>query len=163
MRNIWEDPASCRVQENMCYGEEAWVTKARRQARLSPMAMATTVRRAFAPCRGAARRSHNLAQPAAGVDFDAFSFGLNGMRTEHMWVSTFDAEAGTWDEGGIVPHGPLALEPSATILNYGQGIFEVHASYALALCACRIDTARRRCAGHEGVSAGGRWGVSLPA
>lgn len=29
-----------------------------------------------------------------------------------------------WDDYETVPYGPLALEPSATILNYGQGIFE---------------------------------------
>ena len=106
-------------------------------------AAATLGRAHLAPCRRAAARfSHNLAQPAAGVDFDAFSFGLNGMRTEHMGVSTFYAEKGVWDEGGIVPHGPLALEPSATILNYGQGIFEVTLNSARVwhLCAPECGT-----------------------
>jgi branched-chain amino acid aminotransferase len=73
---------------------------------------------------GSSRLAHNLAKPAVGVDFDSFTFGLNGMRTEHMWLSTFNSETGEWAPGGIVPHAPLSMEPSATVLNYGQGIFE---------------------------------------
>jgi branched-chain amino acid aminotransferase len=73
---------------------------------------------------GSRRLAHSIAQPASGFDFGALTFGLNNMRTEFMWMQTFDAERGSWDEGGIVPHAPLTMEPSATVLNYGQGIFE---------------------------------------
>ncbi|GMH46292.1 hypothetical protein TrRE_jg12777, partial [Triparma retinervis] len=46
--------------------------------------------------------------------------------------STFDGSGGGsgqlasgWNTGGsIVPHGPIPLPPSSTILNYGQGLFE---------------------------------------
>mmetsp|Transcript_496 Transcript_496/g.1421 ORF Transcript_496/g.1421 Transcript_496/m.1421 type:complete len:416 (-) Transcript_496:91-1338(-) len=65
-----------------------------------------------------------LSPPAAGVDFDSFSFGLNGVQTDSMWVSTFNAEHGEWDVGGLVPRGPLALDPASTAINYGQSIFE---------------------------------------
>lgn len=48
-----------------------------------------------------------------------------------MFVSKFtsstnfhDAEAGHWAAGSVVPYGPLELEPAATVLNYGQAIFE---------------------------------------
>ena len=88
------------------------------------MLRAITARVAARTRSGTSRLAHNLAAPAAGVDFDSFTFGLNNVRTEYMWVSTFSAEKGEWDEGGIVPHAPLSMEPSATILNYGQGIFE---------------------------------------
>ncbi|GMI37904.1 hypothetical protein TrCOL_g5130 [Triparma columacea] len=47
-------------------------------------------------------------------------------------LSTFDGSGGGTDQlasgwntgGGIIPHGPLPLPPSATVLNYGQGLFE---------------------------------------
>ncbi|KAL6075993.1 Branched-chain-amino-acid aminotransferase [Balamuthia mandrillaris] len=44
-------------------------------------------------------------------------------RTDFMYV----AETGRdqpWKEGKLLPYGPLSLEPAATVLSYGQGIFE---------------------------------------
>jgi len=72
----------------------------------------------------AAKRHLAIAPPSPEVDFDSFAFGLNGVRTEWMWKQTFNAETGEWDAGAIVPHGPLSLEPSSTVINYGQSIFE---------------------------------------
>ena len=70
------------------------------------------------------RAASTLAPPDPNVDFESFAFGLNDVRTEWMWHATFDAASGEWSKGGLVPHGPLQLEPSATVLNYGQCIFE---------------------------------------
>ncbi len=41
-----------------------------------------------------------------------------------MYVASFDSDVGKWSEGACVPYGKIELEPSATVLNYGQSIFE---------------------------------------
>ena len=70
------------------------------------------------------RLAHKIAAPLSGFDFDALTFGLNGVSTEFMWVSQFDHSTGKWDNGGLQPRGPLSLDPASTVLNYGQSIFE---------------------------------------
>lgn len=39
-----------------------------------------------------------------------------------MYRATYHPSSG-W-EGGLEPYGPLQLEPSAQVLNYGQSVFE---------------------------------------
>jgi branched-chain amino acid aminotransferase len=76
-----------------------------------------------APAAAAAKRNlATISPPDPTVDFESFGFGLN-VKTEWMWKQTWNAERG-WDEGAVVPHGPLELEPSSTVINYGQSIFE---------------------------------------
>merc|ERR1719183_2868750 len=45
-----------------------------------------------------------------------------------MVVATCKAD-GNWSPLEAKPYGPLAIEPSATILNYGQGVFEGMKAY----------------------------------
>lgn len=84
--------------------------------------------------------------PKDGVDWDNIGFKLN--RTEKMYLT--EGGPGTFDKGKvaflslilalslslsrslfflaqhlqIVPYGGISLEPAATVLNYGQGLFE---------------------------------------
>ncbi|MDR3554465.1 MAG: branched-chain amino acid aminotransferase [Syntrophobacteraceae bacterium] len=43
--------------------------------------------------------------------------------TDHMFLVDFKEGQG-WQDGRIVPYGPLELDPAAMVLHYGQGIFE---------------------------------------
>ena len=68
--------------------------------------------------------------PEANVDWDSFGFGLNGVRTDKMWVDTVpvdnqgNAEYSKVCENCLSPMGTLQLSPTATVLNYGQALFE---------------------------------------
>lgn len=67
---------------------------------------------------------HAPLPPKDGVKWSDFGFGLNLKEHSKMVV----LETGTsWKIDHpmeVTPYQPLSLEPSATILNYGQGIFE---------------------------------------
>ena len=54
-------------------------------------------------------------------DPDTLVFGKTF--TDHMFIMDYTAGQG-WHDGGIVPYGPLALEPSAMVLHYAQEVFE---------------------------------------
>ena len=68
--------------------------------------------------------------PEADVDWDSFGFGLNGVRTDKMWVNTVSVD----DDGNanysnscedcLSAMGTLQLSPTSTVLNYGQSLFE---------------------------------------
>ncbi|MDO5633315.1 MAG: branched-chain amino acid aminotransferase [Micrococcus sp.] len=62
-----------------------------------------------------AEREQILANPGFGSDF-----------TDHMasidW--TLDDKGGTWHDARIEPYGPITLSPAASVLHYGQEIFE---------------------------------------
>ncbi|GMI21810.1 hypothetical protein TeGR_g11958, partial [Tetraparma gracilis] len=86
------------------------------------------------------------APPAPSLDWDSFGFSLNGVSTDYMYLDTIKGSLASFDGAGggagllrsgwsatsnpppyrplIVPHGPLPLLPSSTVLNYGQGLFE---------------------------------------
>ncbi|MDA8234400.1 MAG: branched-chain amino acid aminotransferase [Clostridia bacterium] len=51
---------------------------------------------------------------------DRLSFGIHF--TDHMLV--MDYQAGGWQGGRIEPYSNLSLDPAATVLHYGQAIFE---------------------------------------
>eukprot|EP00339_Tiarina_fusa_P014178 CAMPEP_0117056618 /NCGR_PEP_ID=MMETSP0472-20121206/39288_1 /TAXON_ID=693140 ORGANISM="Tiarina fusus, Strain LIS" /NCGR_SAMPLE_ID=MMETSP0472 /ASSEMBLY_ACC=CAM_ASM_000603 /LENGTH=418 /DNA_ID=CAMNT_0004773147 /DNA_START=259 /DNA_END=1515 /DNA_ORIENTATION=- len=78
------------------------------------------------------RREHSLPNP--NVDWDSFSFGLNGVRTDSMWVNVVDVNDDTSvgaddcysssSETCLKALGHLELSPAATVLNYGQALFE---------------------------------------
>jgi branched-chain amino acid aminotransferase len=58
---------------------------------------------------------------------------LEGLRfgqvfTEHM-VKIAYREQGGWQRGELVPYGPIALDPAASVLHYGQAIFEGFKAY----------------------------------
>ena len=53
---------------------------------------------------------------------DFYNLGFNFIETNTMFVC--DYKNGQWDDGQLMPLGPIEMSPAACILNYGQGIFE---------------------------------------
>lgn len=43
--------------------------------------------------------------------------------TDHMFMMDYNREKG-WHNGQILPYGPIALDPAAVVLHYGQEMFE---------------------------------------
>jgi branched-chain amino acid aminotransferase len=62
--------------------------------------------------RAEAEREAILANPGFGKHF-----------TDHMVSIEWTLEDG-WHDAAVVPYGPLALDPAASVLHYGQEIFE---------------------------------------
>jgi len=54
--------------------------------------------------------------------------GFGKVFTEHMVTMAFDEERG-WHGGVLKPYGPLSLDPAASVLHYGQAIFEGFKAY----------------------------------
>lgn len=59
------------------------------------------------------------------VDFENLSFGA--VFSDHMFVC--DYENGAWGSPEIVPYGPFPMAPSASVLHYGQAVFEGMKAY----------------------------------
>jgi branched-chain amino acid aminotransferase len=59
--------------------------------------------------------------PLKTVDWDSLGFGLT--KVDYMFLSR-TVKGTPFSKGELVPYGPLSLEPAATVLNYGQGLFE---------------------------------------
>lgn len=59
------------------------------------------------------------------VDFDQLTFGR--VFTDHMFVSHF--RDGQWQTPEIKPYQPFLLEPSSSVLHYGQAVFEGMKAY----------------------------------
>lgn len=60
-------------------------------------------------------------KPKAIPPADQLGFGK--YFTDHMFIAKFRQGEG-WYEKSIVPYGPLALDPAASVLHYGQALFE---------------------------------------
>src|ERR1700709_1833902 len=73
--------------------------------------MAFSVQRSTGP-RTAEQRAEILTAPGFGKYF-----------TDHMVRIDWSVDGG-WDEGAVVPYGPLSLDPATMVLHYGQEIFE---------------------------------------
>lgn len=54
------------------------------------------------------------------VDYDNLGFGV--YMSDHVYVSEYTH--GKWNEGEIIPYGPMPIEPAMCTLHYGQTIFE---------------------------------------
>lgn len=54
------------------------------------------------------------------INWDSLGFGQ--YFADHMYVSEY--KDGKWNDGEIMPYGPLPMEPSTCALHYGQSIFE---------------------------------------
>lgn len=59
-----------------------------------------------------ARRAEILESPGFGRYF-----------TDHMATATWTVDGG-WQDAGVVPYGPLVLDPAAAVLHYAQEVFE---------------------------------------
>lgn len=55
-----------------------------------------------------------------GINWNNLGFGV--YFSDHVYVS--DYKDGKWDEGKIIPYGPMEFEPTLCTLHYGQSIFE---------------------------------------
>jgi branched-chain amino acid aminotransferase len=75
------------------------------------------------------------ADPKARVDWDSFGFSMNGVRTDHMWLNRvpvkenkdtrpFTADYSSSSDECLSEFGTFQLSPAATVLNYGQTLFE---------------------------------------
>ncbi|MBN8798194.1 MAG: branched chain amino acid aminotransferase, partial [Stenotrophomonas nitritireducens] len=62
--------------------------------------------------RSAAERAKILEKPGFGLHF-----------TDHMVAVRWDKDTG-WHDAAVMPYGPIALDPAAAVLHYGQEIFE---------------------------------------
>jgi len=60
--------------------------------------------------------------PRDGVNWAGLGFSLTTRETRMIMATC--GEGQTWERVWVEPYGPLSLEPSATIINYGQGLFE---------------------------------------
>ena len=60
------------------------------------------------------------------VDFDNLTFSFT--ETKSMYVAKCKQNS-EWEKGRIIPFGNLSLSPAATVLNYGQGLFEGMKAY----------------------------------
>jgi branched-chain amino acid aminotransferase len=54
---------------------------------------------------------------------DATNLGFGQYFTDHMFVAKY-SDAKGWYESKIVPYGPLPMDPAASVLHYGQALFE---------------------------------------
>lgn len=51
------------------------------------------------------------------------NLGFGNYFTDHMFMSQFNPKLG-WHDHKIIPYGPISLFPAASVLHYGQSIFE---------------------------------------
>ncbi|HVJ14305.1 MAG TPA: branched-chain amino acid aminotransferase [Polyangiaceae bacterium] len=58
------------------------------------------------------------------------NLGFGRIFTEHM--VTIRYSGGAWGQGVLQPYGPLELDPAASVLHYGQAIFEGFKAYRAA-------------------------------
>ena len=58
---------------------------------------------------------------------DTLNLAFGTVFTDHMFIMEY-AE-GSWKNARIIPYQPLAIDPAALVLHYGQGIFEGMKAY----------------------------------
>jgi len=63
-----------------------------------------------------------ISMKAKSKNINFYNLSFEFVETNVMFVSDF--KNGRWDEGKLLPLGPIQISPAAGILNYGQGIFE---------------------------------------
>ena len=59
---------------------------------------------------------------------DQSKLGFGVYFTDHMFLMNYDEGEG-WHDARIVPYGPIALDPAAMCLHYGQEVFEGMKAY----------------------------------
>jgi branched-chain amino acid aminotransferase len=60
-------------------------------------------------------------KPKVKPDYQSLGFGR--YFTDHMFIAKYSTSSG-WSKGEVVPYGPLNLDPGASVLHYGQALFE---------------------------------------
>ena len=54
---------------------------------------------------------------------DSKSLGFGKYFTDHMFVANYSSQSG-WTGAGVVPYAPFEFDPGASVLHYGQALFE---------------------------------------
>lgn len=54
----------------------------------------------------------------------ADQLGFGRYFTDHMFIARYSKSQGGWYSSAVVPYAPLALDPCASVLHYGQALFE---------------------------------------
>jgi branched-chain amino acid aminotransferase len=67
--------------------------------------------------------STNYMETSQAVDLDWENLGFGLVETDFMYVAKCGPD-GNFSKGEVLPFGPIAVSPSAGVLNYGQGLFE---------------------------------------
>ena len=62
---------------------------------------------------------------------DESKLGFGHIFTDHMFMMDWDKEHG-WHDAQILPYGPIALDPSCSVLHYSRTIFEGLKAYRTA-------------------------------
>lgn len=57
------------------------------------------------------------ASEVVDIDWDGLGFGL--VQTDFMYIMQSSSD-GTFNKGELLPFGPIQLNPSSAVLNYGQ-------------------------------------------
>merc|ERR1719251_843420 len=74
------------------------------------------------PQLGCVRGKADVPPPRDDIDWSKKGFQLETRDTQMIVATT--AKGQMWGPCALQPYGPMSLEPAASILNYGQGIFE---------------------------------------
>lgn len=80
--------------------------------------------------KGFATRAHASVPshaPVDHIDWDNLTFSAKHVAPSMFVAST--GEDGSWDDGKVMPFGPLEVHPAANVLNYGQSVFEGMKAY----------------------------------
>lgn len=74
-----------------------------------------------ARCQAVEVTTYQQAFELADINWDTLGFGL--VPTDYMYIAKC-SQHGTFSKGHLQPFGPIELNPSSGVLNYGQGLFE---------------------------------------
>ncbi|KAF0928615.1 hypothetical protein E2562_006055 [Oryza meyeriana var. granulata] len=91
------------------------------QNRLYSMSSLPLKARGMRRCEASLASDYTKASEVADLDWENLGFGI--VQTDYMYIAKCGQD-GNFSEGEMVPFGPIALNPSSGVLNYGQGLFE---------------------------------------
>ncbi|KAM3403232.1 hypothetical protein ACQJBY_006772 [Aegilops geniculata] len=92
------------------------------QKRLYSMSL-LPLRKAQGMGRCEASLASNYTQTSEFADLDWENLGFGLVQTDYMYTTKCGPD-GNFDKGGMVPFGPIEMNPASGVLNYGQGLFE---------------------------------------
>uniref|UniRef100_A0A0E0MAF2 Branched-chain-amino-acid aminotransferase n=1 Tax=Oryza punctata TaxID=4537 RepID=A0A0E0MAF2_ORYPU len=91
------------------------------QNRLYSMSLLPLKARGVRRCEASLASDYTKASEVADLDWENLGFGI--VQTDYMYIAKCGQD-GNFSEGEMIPFGPIALNPSSGVLNYGQGLFE---------------------------------------
>ncbi|KAM0905410.1 hypothetical protein ACQ4PT_017405 [Festuca glaucescens] len=72
-------------------------------------------------CKSSLASNYTQTSEFADLDWENLGFGL--VETDYMYIAKCGPD-GNFDKGDMVLFGPIEMNPSSGVLNYGQGLFE---------------------------------------